>query len=229
VGCWFTPLVLVRFPPKPNRKDEACVELDDVQRLLDLCGVAVFAASGALKAAEKEMDVFGFAMLGCVTGIGGGTLRDLLLGIRPVFWIGQVEYPLLCAAVAVVVFAAGSRLRPRRRWLEWADAVGLATFCVIGADIALRTGAPAFSAVLMGIVTAAFGGLLRDLLAGEVPLILRREIYATAAAAGSLTYIAIHAASGQTALALVLGFAVALAARAAALVYGLSLPSYRNR
>lgn len=112
--------------------------------------------------------------------------------------------------------AAGSRLRSRRQWLEWADAVGLATFCVIGTDIAMRAGAPALSAVLMGIVTAAFGGLLRDLLASEVPLILRREIYATAAAAGSLTYIAIHAASGQTALALVFGFAVALAARSAA-------------
>ena len=81
----------------------------------------------------------------------------------------------------------------------------------------------------MGIVTAAFGGLLRDLLAGEVPLILKREIYATAAAAGSLTYIAVHAASGKAAAALVLGFAVSLAARSAALVYGLSLPSYRKR
>lgn len=205
------------------------MELGDVQRLLDLCGVAVFAASGALKAAEKEMDIFGFAILGCVTGIGGGTLRDLLLGIRPVFWIGQVEYPLLCAGVAVLVFVAGAGLPSRQRWREWADAVGLATFCVIGTDIALRAGAPAVSAVLMGIVTAAFGGLLRDLLAGEVPLILKREIYATAAAAGSLTYIAVHAASGQAALALVLGFAVALAARSAALVYGLSLPSYRKR
>lgn len=205
------------------------MELGDVQRLLDLCGVAVFAASGALKAAEKEMDVFGFAMLGCVTGIGGGTLRDLLLGIRPVFWIGQVEYPLLCAAVAVLVFVAGARLPSRQRWLEWADTVGLATFCVIGTDIALRAGAPAASAVLMGIVTAAFGGLLRDLLAGEVPLILKREIYATAAAAGSLTYIAVHAASGKAAAALVLGFTVSLAARSAALVYGLSLPSYRKR
>lgn len=209
------------------------VELGDVQRLLDLAGVAVFAASGALKAAEKKMDVFGFVILGCVTGIGGGTLRDLLLGIRPVFWITQVEYPLLCAGVAALVFVAGAllpaRLPARRRWLEWADAVGLATFCVLGTDIALRAGAPAFSALLMGVVTAAFGGLLRDLLAGEVPLILRREIYATAAAAGALTYIAVDAFSGRAALALVLGFAVALAVRGAALVYGLSLPSYRPR
>jgi uncharacterized membrane protein YeiH len=209
------------------------VELGDVQRLLDLAGVAVFAASGALKAAEKKMDVFGFVILGCVTGIGGGTLRDLLLGIRPVFWITQVEYPLLCAGVAALVFAAGARLPAglpaRRRWLEWADAVGLATFCVLGADIALRAGAPAFSALLMGVVTAAFGGLLRDLLAGEVPLILRREIYATAAAAGALTYIGVDAFSGRAALALVLGFAVALAVRGAALAYGLSLPSYRPR
>jgi uncharacterized membrane protein YeiH len=209
------------------------VELGDVQRLLDLAGVAVFAASGALKAAEKKMDVFGFVILGCVTGIGGGTLRDLLLGIRPVFWITQVEYPLLCAGVAALVFVAGTGLPAglpaRHRWLEWADAVGLATFCVLGTDIALRAGAPAFSALLMGVVTAAFGGLLRDLLAGEVPLILRREIYATAAAAGALTYIAVDAFSGRAALALVLGFAVALAVRGAALVYGLSLPSYRPR
>lgn len=209
------------------------VELGDVQRLLDLAGVAVFAASGALKAAEKKMDVFGFVILGCVTGIGGGTLRDLLLGIRPVFWITQVEYPLLCAGVAALVFVAGTGLPAglpaRHRWLEWADAVGLATFCVLGTDIALRAGAPAFSALLMGVVTAAFGGLLRDLLAGEVPLILRREIYATAAAAGALTYIAVDALSGRAALALVLGFAVALAVRGAALVYGLSLPSYRPR
>lgn len=205
------------------------MELGDVQRLLDLAGVAVFAASGALKAAEKEMDVFGFAMLGCVTGIGGGTLRDLLLGIRPVFWITQVEYPLLCAAVAIVVFVAAGRLSPRRLWLEWADAVGLATFCVIGTGIALRAGAPAVSALLMGVITAAFGGLLRDLLAGEVPLILRREVYATAAAAGSATYIVIDALFGRTDLALILGFAVALGARGAALVWGLSLPSYRSR
>jgi uncharacterized membrane protein YeiH len=205
------------------------IELGDVQRLLDLAGVAVFAASGALKAAEKEMDVFGFALLGCVTGIGGGTLRDLLLGIRPVFWIAQVEYPVLCAAVAVLVFTLGRRLPAERRWLEWADAVGLATFCVLGTDIALRAGAPAVSAVLMGIVTAAFGGLLRDLLAGEVPLILRREIYATAAAVGSACYIAVEAFTGHAAIALVVGFAVALAARAAALVYGLSLPSARGR
>jgi len=209
------------------------VELGDVQRLLDLAGVAVFAASGALKAAEKKMDVFGFVILGCVTGIGGGTLRDLLLGIRPVFWITQVEYPLLCAGVAALVFVAGTGLPAglpaRHRWLEWADAVGLATFCVLGTDIALRAGAPAFSALLMGVVTAAFGGLLRDLLAGEVPLILRREIYATAAAAGALTYIAVDALSDRAALALVLGFAVALAVRGAALVYGLSLPSYRPR
>lgn len=205
------------------------MDLGDVQRLLDLVGVAVFAASGALKAAEKEMDVFGFAILGCVTGIGGGTLRDLLLGTLPVFWIRQVEYPLLCAAVAISVFVIAARLPVDRRWLEWADAVGLATFCVIGTEIALRARAPHMSALLMGIVTAAFGGVLRDLLAGEVPLILKREIYATAAAAGSAAYIALHSLSGRADLALALGFTVALGMRGAALIYGLSLPSYRGR
>jgi uncharacterized membrane protein YeiH len=200
--------------------------MDHLMYALDLLGVAVFATSGALKASQKRMDLFGFMLVATVTGIGGGTLRDLLLGIRPVFWVVQVEYLAICAALAVVVFFVAHRLRSRQRWLVWADAVGLATFCVVGAQVASAAGTPMAVAVLMGVMTATFGGVIRDVLCGEIPLILQREIYATAAGAGALVYVGAMAATSNEALATVAAFIVALAARAAGIVFGLSLPSY---
>ncbi len=193
---------------------------------LDLLGVAVFAASGALKASQKRMDAFGFVLLAAVTGIGGGTLRDLLLGIRPVFWITRTEYLAISAVAAVGVFFVAHRLQSRQRWLLWADAVGLATFSVVGTQVALGSGAPMAVAVLMGVMTATFGGILRDVLCGEIPLILQREVYATAAAAGAVAYVAALAVIGSEPIGMGLGFAAALAARAAGIVFGLSLPRY---
>jgi uncharacterized membrane protein YeiH len=196
---------------------------------LDFLGVAVFAASGALKAAEKNMDIFGFVLVAAVTGIGGGTLRDLLLGVRPVFWVSRAEYLILCLTAACLTFVLARQLKERERWLAWADAVGLATFCVVGAELARSEGAPMLVAVLMGIMTAVFGGIARDVLCGEIPSILRREIYATAAAAGSLVYLAASELTGSRELGVVLGFVVALTARALVIIYGLSLPTYRPR
>ncbi|MBK8907967.1 MAG: trimeric intracellular cation channel family protein [Rhodospirillales bacterium] len=195
-------------------------------QLLDLFGVAVFAASGALKASSKRMDVFGFVLIATVTGIGGGTLRDLLLGVRPVFWIGKPEYLAVCAATAILGFFIAHRLQHRQNWLLWADAVGLAIFCVLGAEVALAVGAPASVAVLMGLMTATFGGIIRDVLCAESPLILHREIYATAAAAGSLVYVLADWASVPPAAAMLTAFAVAFGARAAGILFGLSLPTY---
>jgi len=200
--------------------------MDSLIYVLDLVGVAVFATSGALKASQKRMDVFGFVLIASVTGIGGGTLRDLLLGIRPVFWITRTEYLAVCAVIAVAIFFVAHRLKSRQRWLVWADAVGLATFCVGGTQVALSTGAPVSVAVLMGVMTAAFGGIIRDVLCGEIPLVLQREIYATAAAAGSIAYVAVLAVTESEFIAMALAFAVTLAARAAGIVFGLSLPTY---
>ena len=203
--------------------------MDNLVYALDLLGVAVFAASGALKASQKRMDLFGFILVAAVTGIGGGTLRDLLLGIRPVFWVVRVEYLAICAALAVLVFFVAHRLRSRQRWLVWADAIGLATFCVVGAQVALSVGTPVAVAVLMGVMTATFGGVIRDILCGEVPLILHREIYATAAAAGSLVYVSVLGVTSSEPLAVALAFAVALVARGAGIVFQLSLPSYNKK
>ena len=148
---------------------------------LDLCGVGVFAASGALTASRKQMDLVGFCLIATVTGIGGGTLRDLLLDRGAVSWVNDPSTIVLCFAVAAALFFTAHHIESRFRALLWADAVGLAVFCVGGAEISLSAGAPALVAVLMGVMTATFGGILRDVLCAEVPLILRREIYATAA------------------------------------------------
>ena len=202
--------------------------MDNLVYVLDLLGVAVFATSGALKASQKQMDLFGFILVATVTGIGGGTLRDLLLGIRPVFWVNEVQYLAICAALAVLVFFVAHRLRSRQRWLVWADAIGLATFCVVGAQVALSAGTPMGVAVVMGVMTAAFGGVIRDVLCGEVPLILHREIYATAAAAGSLVYVAVLGVTSSEPVAMAVSFVVALVARGAGIVFKLSLPSYKK-
>ena len=151
--------------------------------VLDLIGVAVFAVSGALTASRKQMDIIGFALIATVTGIGGGTIRDLVLDRGAVFWVRQPEYLWLCSGVALLVFFVAHRLESRRfRWLIWADAMGLALFAVIGASVANNLGAPPAVAVLMGVMSASFGGIIRDVLCAEIPLILRREIYITAAA-----------------------------------------------
>lgn len=195
---------------------------------LELAGLAVFAVSGALTAARREMDPFGFIVIGTVTAIGGGTIRDLLLGIGPVFWVQKPVYLWVCVAAALPVFWLARLLTSRYRALLWADALGMALFAVAGAEKALATGASASVAVTMGVITAAFGGVLRDILCGERPLLLHKEIYATAALAGALTYVALQPVAPEGPERAVAAFAVAFGLRAAAIVFGWSIPHYRR-
>lgn len=197
--------------------------------LLDLFGVAVFAVTGALTASRKQMDIVGFALLATVTAIGGGTVRDLVLGAQPVFWVRDPIYVGICIAVAVVVFFTAHIPESRYRLLLWLDALGLSFFCVAGADKALTAGAGWFIAIVMGVITATFGGVVRDVLGGEIPVILRREIYATAALAGASIFVGLFAVGVTGAVAAFGGFAVCLAIRGFALHYGWSLPVYRAR
>ena len=193
---------------------------------LDYFGVAVFAVTGALVASRKEMDVIGFLFLGVVTGVGGGTIRDMALGQLPVFWVKEPVYLLICVAASLLVFATAHVPWSRLRALYWFDAVGLALFSVLGAEKALAYG-PAVAAA-MGMVTAVMGGMIRDILGGESPVILRREIYATAALVGAVVFLlALNLGSRDAALAL--GFLAALGLRGLALRYGWSLPTYRAR
>lgn len=195
---------------------------------LDLLGVAVFAATGALTASRRQLDIVGFALLAAVTGIGGGTLRDLLIG-RPVFWVGQPVYLLVTTAVAVLVFVTAHRIESRYRALLWLDALGLALFAGLGARAALAQQVPAVVAVLMGTMTATFGGLLRDVICAELPLILRREIYVTAAAIGAAAYVVLAPLLASPDLVLLAAVAAGFAVRAVALARGLSLPVYKPR
>jgi uncharacterized membrane protein YeiH len=203
--------------------------LDTALRLLDWLGIAVFAASGALVASRKQMDVVGFVLIGVVTGFGGGTLRDLLLGRTPIFWLNRPELLAIAAASALLVFVTAHLVESRFRVLLWLDAVGLALYAVIGAEIALIAGADPWAAVMLGMITATAGGIIRDVLCNELPLILRREIYITAAAAAAAAYVALRLAPLPRDLALVAGIGVGFTIRAAAILRGWSLPRYHPR
>ncbi|MFN7087224.1 MAG: trimeric intracellular cation channel family protein [Burkholderiales bacterium] len=171
--------------------------------LLELFGVAVFAISGALVAARKGMDPFGVIVIAVVTAIGGGTLRDVLLGRHPIFWFEDVTYLVVIIAAAAFTLVYSRFWRAPLKALLIADAFGLALFTVSGAQIAEQQALPAIIVVLMAAITGTAGGVLRDMLCAEVPLILRRDIYATASLAGATIYVAgKHWAFDVTAIAL---------------------------
>jgi uncharacterized membrane protein YeiH len=197
--------------------------------VLDWFGVAVFAITGALVASRKQMDIVGFALLGTATGIGGGTLRDVLLGQLPVFWVREPTALVTCVAVSCAVFATAHLPQSRYRLLLWFDAMGLALFAVTGAEKALLVGAGPVVSVAMGVVTAAFGGIIRDVLGGEAPVVLSREVYVTAALLGAITFVAATGLGLPRDIALGAGLLAGFALRGAALHRGWSLPRYRAR
>ena len=195
--------------------------------LMDLVGVFAFAVSGALRAGREGMDLFGVLVVAAVTAIGGGTDRDLLLG-EPVYWLSNVTYLYVIAAAAVCTLVYVRFRRPPHGALLVADAFGLAVFAVLGARVGLEAGFSPLIAVIMGAITGVVGGAVRDLLCRETPLILRREIYATAAIAGATTYVALDAwiSQGATVTA---SIAVTLLLRLAAVRFDLNLPTDRPK
>jgi len=200
----------------------------DLLQLLDYAGVAVFAATGALAASRKQLDIVGFLFLASVTGIGGGTVRDLILDV-PVFWVLDHAYVLVCAAVGVLVFFVAHRLESRYKLLLWLDAIGLSAYAALGAAKGLAaTGSP-IVAVVMGMLTATLGGILRDILAGEPSVLLRPEIYVTAALAGAAVFTAADLGGLPDVAAALLAFATAFVIRGGALKFGWSFPTYKGR
>lgn len=197
---------------------------------IEFVAVAVFAVSGALAASRKEMDIIGFALLATVTGTGGGTIRDVLLGNLPVFWVKSPAYVVLCIAMAVAVFFTAHWMPSRYRVLVWMDAVGLALVAVLGAERGLAAGTGPLVAVIMAMITAAFGGVIRDLLSGDPPLLLsRHEIYVTAALAGATVFVALTGLGVPRYAAVGAGFLAGFVLRACAIKYNWALPSYRPR
>lgn len=197
---------------------------------LDLAAVVVFALTGALGASRAQLDPVGFMFLACLTAVGGGTVRDLLLGRDPVFWIAAPAYIVVAAAAALVVFFTAHHIESRLKALIWLDAVALSVAVAAGVAVARGMGSGAFVQVLMGIVTGCLGGLMRDVVLAEVPLVLKQgEIYVTAAFAGAVAAAAALALDTHPALPLLACMAVTFALRAGSIAFGWRLPSYKAR
>lgn len=203
------------------------VEISTLSQWLDLSGVAAGAIAGALVAGRRQFDWLGVAVIAVVTAIGGGTVRDLLLD-RPVFWISNPRY--LYAALAATAFTLlyARRRRIPERVLETADALGLAVFGIAGARIAQSLGHDGVIAVVMGVITGSFGGLLRDVLCNDVPMIFRQgQFYATAIILGCSLYIVLAACGLERDLAAGLGMLAIFGIRVAAIIWNLRLPIFR--
>ena len=198
--------------------------------ILDYSSVLVFAATGALVASRAQLDIIGFVFLASLTAVGGGTLRDVLLDRNPVFWIADPTYLFVAALTAVIVFFTAHLLESRYTVLEWLDAAALSFAVAAGSGIAVTVDAPATIVVVMGVITGCMGGLARDVVANEVPLVLKQgQLYVTCAFVGALgTSISAHLGASALIAALVCG-ASTFVLRAGSIRFGWSLPVYKSR
>ena len=192
--------------------------------ILDLIGTAAFAASGAWVGVRKQMDLFGVLVLGVVTAVGGGTLRDLLLGDIPPFSLKNESYIYIAIVVSLIVFANRVQFKTFEKPLLYFDAIGLGTFVVIGTTKALDFHLGLLGAILMGVMTGTAGGVIRDLFANQVPLIFRREIYASACVAGGLLLVALETVGTARPVAALLSAGTVISVRLLAIHYNWSLP-----
>lgn len=195
---------------------------------LDYAGVALFAATGALAASRNQLDVIGFMFLAAVTGIGGGTARDLILDV-PVFWVVQPAYILICAATAVLVYFTAHLLESRYRLLLWLDAIALAAYGVLGAYKGFLVTESPTVAVVMGMITGTLGGIIRDVVSQEPSVLMRQEIYVAAAMTGAVVFVACVGLGAPLLLSAGVGFVAALIVRGCALYFRWKLPAYKSR
>lgn len=195
---------------------------------LDLLGVAVFAVSGALAAGRKQLDLLGVVVIAVITAIGGGTLRDLLLNRHPVFWVENPTYLFVILAAALATVAYVKVLKPPHRSLLIADALGLALFSINGAQIAEQAQLASIIIILMGTITGTAGGVMRDIVLADIPVLLRRgRIYATASIVGITVYLLLKQVGLVSAIAAPIGMVVVAGLRLAAITWGLMLPIFR--
>ena len=201
--------------------------IDNLIYFIDLLGTVVFAFSGVLVAGRMKMDIIGVLVLAAVTSIGGGTIRDLLIGATPVFWIKDSHY-LLTIALTAVAGMGIARVQHRFPWyiLPLLDAVGLALFVVIGAQKALSFGTSGVIAVIMGCITGVAGGVVRDILAGEIPMVLRKEVYVTACLLSGTIYVLLLELELGHVASMFVSMLSLLCVRVPAIFMHLSLPTF---
>ncbi len=194
---------------------------------LDWFGIGVFAITGALAAIRRQQTFVTAAFFALVTGVGGGTIRDLLID-APVFWVQDRNFAAICLGAALLVWTT-----PERWWsdkvFDWLDALGLAAYAVFGAAKAYGFGVPPIPAAMMGVITACAGGIIRDVLAGEPSILMRPELYVTAAALASFLYIVLRELNQPAAMAAIVAAVAGFALRGAAIQFRIALPSYRGK
>ncbi|MEQ8925029.1 MAG: trimeric intracellular cation channel family protein [Fulvivirga sp.] len=194
---------------------------------LDLIGTLVFAISGLRLAAKKDMDIFGATVIACVTAVGGGTVRDLLLGATPVAWIVNIHYPIAIISAVPITIVFKKYIINMKRTIFIFDSVGIALFTISGMEKALEYGLNPGLAMAMGMVSAVVGGVIRDLLCNEIPLIFRKEIYATACLTGALFFFILSELGVNTDLNYILTISVIFTIRVVAIKFNLSMPKMR--
>jgi uncharacterized membrane protein YeiH len=195
--------------------------------VLDLLGVAIFAITGAITAGQKKMDIFGVIVVATVTAVGGGTTRDLVLGMRP-FWVSDPLYIVVCLFAGLGTFVYVYFAKPPLRALLIGDAFGLAIFTIIGCQKAIQADVSVIIIIVMGIMTGVTGGMIRDVLCGEIPLILRREIYATASLTGGVIFVILNRLGVKEWFVIILSVISVLTVRWVSVHWHLSLPVYKD-
>lgn len=197
--------------------------------LLDLIGTFVFAVAGGLRAVRHELDALGIAVLAISTGVGGGLVRDVLLGATPPGAFRDEAYLAVCLVGALAVFIGSHRINPEWHLMRIADAIGLGVFAAAGAEKAAQFGLGPIGIVLMAAVTATGGGVIRDILVREVPAVIKRDFYATATLVGGLAYVALTALDAPAAVTLTAVIVVTTGLRLFALVRSIRLPRTLQR
>lgn len=198
--------------------------------ICDLLGTIAFAISGVLVAMEKKLDLFGVFIIAFVTAIGGGSLRDMLIGETPVSWMREPAYTITIIGSVVFAVLLQQRLKYLRRSLFLFDTIGIGLYTMVGIEKGLDAGLMPFICIGLGVMTASFGGILRDILCNEIPVIFRKEIYATACILGGALYFALLNTSIEEKYAYALGIVTVIGVRLLAVRFHITLPDiYRNR
>jgi len=190
-------------------------------------GVVAGAVSGVIEARRKKMDIIGAIAVALITALGGGTLRDLILGRTPVFWVSQESYALVAFFVAILTFYSTGLLVLTSRSIHVPDALGLGVFSILGAGYGIESGAPIFVAILMGVITGVFGGVLRDVLCNEIPVVFSRtaQLYATCSFVGAWVFLVLQNSNVQTTWASLIGISITVLMRLVAVRFNLRLPN----
>jgi len=194
--------------------------------ILDLLGTIAFAVSGALIAMNKKFDPFGVFIIAFVTAVGGGTLRDVLIGKEPVSWMQQTYYVYTILITVVLTIIFRKKIRHLSKSMFLFDTIGLGVFTIIGTEMGIQANFKPIISVALGTMSAAFGGVLRDILCNQIPVIFRKEIYATAAIAGALTYLVLHEIGVNSSIIYVSTTSIVIAIRLVAVKFHLSLPTF---